>query len=43
MLSPPVVLAPAEPRSLERRAEAKITWRLGQDQAELREVGGVTP
>lgn len=38
MLSPPVVLAPAKPRNPEKRAEAKITWRLGQDQAELRRV-----
>lgn len=36
MLSPTVVLAPAKPRNPERRAEAKIHWRLGQDQAELR-------
>lgn len=35
MLSPTVVVAPAKPRNPERRAEAS-TWRLGQDQAELR-------
>lgn len=36
MLSPTVVVAPAKPRSPERRAEAKVPWRLGQDQAVVR-------
>ena len=36
ILSPVVVLAPAKPRNLEKRAGVKIPWMLGEDQAELR-------
>ena len=36
ILYPVVVLAPAKPRKLEKRAGVKVPWMLGEDQAELR-------
>lgn len=36
ILYPVVVLAPAKPRKLEKRAGVKVLWMLGEDQAELR-------